>query len=58
VRLIFGAILKAGVTWQGIFYIGAAAMFCIWLEGWFFLKRDPTEIGEQVTNLYRSWSNL
>jgi hypothetical protein len=50
-RLVLGALMGAGLSWQQLFYVGASVLFTIFLISWFFLKKDPQSVGEEVFNL-------
>ena len=50
-RLVLGALLGAGVSWQGLFYVGALVLFLIFLVSLYFLKKDPQSIGEEVSKI-------
>eukprot|EP01119_Soliformovum_irregulare_P013966 TRINITY_DN3773_c0_g1_i2.p1 TRINITY_DN3773_c0_g1~~TRINITY_DN3773_c0_g1_i2.p1 ORF type:complete len:474 (-),score=140.23 TRINITY_DN3773_c0_g1_i2:18-1247(-) len=63
VRLLYGALLASGWTWEGIFYFGAVSMAIITIFASVGLRhRDPTSIGEQAivgtsSNVYHSTSD-
>lgn len=47
IRLIYGQLLNAGLTWQQLFYVAACVAIALLIPGFFTLKKSPVDIGEK-----------
>jgi len=47
IRLIYGQLLNAGLTWQELFYVAACVAIVLLIPGFFTLKNSPVDIGEK-----------
>jgi len=46
IRLVFGLIINAGVSWQELYYIAASIALAVFIPALFTLKESPLSIGE------------
>jgi OPA family glycerol-3-phosphate transporter-like MFS transporter len=45
-RLLYGELLAGGMSWRGLYFVGAASLTGILLLSLFTLKNDPRDLGE------------
>ena len=63
IRLIYGQLLNAGLTWQELFYVAACVAVAVLIPGFFTLKGSPVDVGEKEPasnekNVYSKGKNL
>ena len=56
-RLVLSSLLVGGLSWQQVFYFGAAVVTVITLVSFFTLKSSPISIGEKVKNNVMYYKN-